>query len=264
MSGPAANIGGVFVTAEVFATDAITLGNRVTVNAGVRFDHSRAISQDLHALSADGVETDEISSGAGTLYTWNVWSPRAGVIAKLTPNGRTMLRSSYGRFTQGVLTGEIQGFHPGARPLTFTGYVAETGTYTGPARVVDPKALVLDAGMRSPTPTSSRSASIVRWVARCQLRSHTSQGRPQFHRLDRYRRPVPGGHPVIGQRPDDPALRAHERRAEPAVPVDQSVGILPDIQRARDGVGEAPVPGMAGVRFVYAVQSSWPAALWGH
>ena len=32
---------------------------------------------------------------------------------KLTADGRTMLRASYGRFSQGVLTGEFSAFHPG-------------------------------------------------------------------------------------------------------------------------------------------------------
>ena len=40
-------VGGVFVTAAGFISDAITVGDRLTINAGVRFDHSRAISQDL-------------------------------------------------------------------------------------------------------------------------------------------------------------------------------------------------------------------------
>ena len=58
-------------TAAAFASDAITVGDRLTVNAGLRFDHSRAISQDLHALDAEGRETDQIVKGLGTLYTWN-------------------------------------------------------------------------------------------------------------------------------------------------------------------------------------------------
>ena len=58
--------GGVAVTASAFASDAITVGSRLTINAGVRFDHSRAISQDLHALDAQGHETDEIVPGLGT------------------------------------------------------------------------------------------------------------------------------------------------------------------------------------------------------
>ena len=41
------NAGGLFITAAAFASDAVTIGRRLTINAGVRFDHSRAISQDL-------------------------------------------------------------------------------------------------------------------------------------------------------------------------------------------------------------------------
>ena len=42
--------GGLFITAAAFASDALTVGDRLTINAGVRFDHSRAISQDLRAI----------------------------------------------------------------------------------------------------------------------------------------------------------------------------------------------------------------------
>jgi len=72
--------------------------DRVTLNAGVRFDHSDAISQDVPALDAAGFETDGIIKRLGRLYTWNVVSPRLGVTAKLSPDGRTILRASYGRF----------------------------------------------------------------------------------------------------------------------------------------------------------------------
>ena len=71
-------VGGVFVTAAGFISDAITVGNRLTINAGVRFDHSRAISQDLPLLDEEGRETNDTVQGRGTLYTWNAWSPRSG------------------------------------------------------------------------------------------------------------------------------------------------------------------------------------------
>ena len=86
----------------LFASDSIALNDRVTPNAGIRFDHSRASSQDVPALDASGMETDQTIAGLGTLYTWNVVSPRLGVTAKLTADGRTMLRASYARFNQGV------------------------------------------------------------------------------------------------------------------------------------------------------------------
>jgi TonB dependent receptor/Carboxypeptidase regulatory-like domain len=131
--------GGEFTTAGAFASDAMTIGDRLTINVGVRFDHSRAISPDLPARDLAGQETDATVQGLGTLYTWNVWSPRLGVTTKLTSEGRMMLRASYGRFHQGVLTGELGPIHPGQTPITTTAFDPATGGYTRLVSVVDPK-----------------------------------------------------------------------------------------------------------------------------
>jgi hypothetical protein len=134
----------------LFASDSIALNDRVTVNAGLRFDYSRASSQDVPALDASGFETDGTIPGLGTLYTWNVLSPRLGVTAKLTRDGRTMLRASYARFNQGVLTGELSPIHPGVTPTTTLQYDPATGAYT-PVSVVNPRInLALDPGTRTP------------------------------------------------------------------------------------------------------------------
>ena len=152
ISSAPSNTGGMFITAAAFASDALTVGNRLTINAGLRFDHSRAISQDLHAVDLEGRETDAIVNGLGTMYTWNVLSPRLGVTAKLSADGRTLLRASYGRFYQGVLTGEFQGFHPGATPTTTATFDPATGGYTSKITVVDPKInLLLDSGIARAT-----------------------------------------------------------------------------------------------------------------
>lgn len=146
ISSPPSHTGGVLITAAAFATDAITVGNRLTINLGVRFDNTRAVSQDLHALDPHGRETSDIIPGLGTLYTWNLFSPRLGVTTKLTADGRTILRASYGRFSQGVFTGDIGPFHPGAVTVTTTGLVPGA-----PSSVVDPSTnLRLDLGTRAP------------------------------------------------------------------------------------------------------------------
>ena len=59
-------------------SDSVTVKDRVTANAGVRFDHSEAISQDVHAIDAEGRETSGTIAGLGKLYTWNLVSPRLG------------------------------------------------------------------------------------------------------------------------------------------------------------------------------------------
>ena len=150
VSSEPSHSGGMFVTVAGFASDAITLGNRVTLNGGLRFDHSDAIIQDLPALDAQGHETHRIVQGLGTLYTWNLWSPRVGATAKLTADGRTLLRGSYGRFNQGVLTGEYSAVHPAISPVTTRDYVPADGGYTRIRSVVDSSNLLIDPHMRAP------------------------------------------------------------------------------------------------------------------
>jgi outer membrane receptor protein involved in Fe transport len=163
--GPATP-GGEFITAGAFASDAMTFGDRLTVNAGIRFDHSRAISPDLPARDLNGGETAATVNGAGTLYTWNVWSPRLGVTTKLTMDGRTMLRASYGRFHQGVLTGELGAIHPGQTPITTTAFDPISGGYTRPVSIVDPTTnLQLDPETGSPR-TDEYSIGIDRELGR--------------------------------------------------------------------------------------------------
>jgi hypothetical protein len=143
--------GGVFISTAGFLSDAITVGDSLTINAGLRFDHSRAISQDLPVLDSRGQETRNMVRGLGALYTWNVWSPRVGLTMKLARDGRTMLRASYGRFNQGVLTGELAPFHPAATPTTTAAFDSATGGYTTIVSVIDPKRnLELDRATRTP------------------------------------------------------------------------------------------------------------------
>jgi hypothetical protein len=145
------NIGGLSLTSSAFATDTMTLGDGLTITAGIRFDHSRAISQDLPAVDADRHETGVVNDGLGTMYTWNLWSPRLGVTVKLSADGRTILRASYGRFYQGVFTGELEPFHPGAAAVTTVAFNPITGDYSGPSITVDPKLnLQFDPAMRAP------------------------------------------------------------------------------------------------------------------
>ena len=142
--------GGVSLTASGFVADTITRGG-LTISAGLRFDHSRAIIQDLHALDPEGRETDQIVNGLGTLYTWNVFSPRLGVTRKLTADGRTVLRASYGMFRQGLLTGEFAAIHPAATPTTTAAFDPATGGYTTIVKVDDPRInLQIDPETRSP------------------------------------------------------------------------------------------------------------------
>jgi hypothetical protein len=155
------HIGGRFVTAAAFVSDAVTFGDRLTMNLGLRFERNRAISQDLHGVDLEGRETSDVVAGLGTLYTWDVFSPRLGVTMKLGASGRTILRASHGRFYQGVLTAELDPFHPGGTPAVTTSM--STGQIL---RVEDPRInLRLDPHTRAPF-TDEYSVGIDRELGR--------------------------------------------------------------------------------------------------
>ena len=150
ISANPASAGGQFLTTSGFATDGFTVGSRLTINAGVRFDHNRAYSQDVPGVDPLGHEIDTTIQGLGTMYTWNLWSPRLGAAAKLSADGRTMLRASYGRFNQGVLTGELEPFHPGAATTTTMQFDQATGAYTTLVSLIGPGNLEINSKMRAP------------------------------------------------------------------------------------------------------------------
>jgi TonB dependent receptor/Carboxypeptidase regulatory-like domain len=146
-----ATSGGEFITTGLYAMDTLRFASRFTASLGLRFDHDRAISPDLPAHDAQGNETGATIDGLGTLYTWNVLSPRLGLTARLSADGRTMLRTTYGRFHQGILTGEPSAVHPGLTPITTAAFDPVTGQYSRIISVVDPTVnLRLDPHTKSP------------------------------------------------------------------------------------------------------------------
>jgi hypothetical protein len=152
---------GRFVAAGLFASDAMTIADRVTINAGLRFDHTDATSQDVQGVDSDGQRSGTGIKGAGLLYRWNIVSPRLGLTAKVTADGRTVLRASYGRFSQGVATGELSSIHPGQTPTFYTAIDPRA-----PSRVDDSASdLRLDRNMQAPR-TDEYSVSIDREVSR--------------------------------------------------------------------------------------------------
>ena len=143
--------GGKFITTGLYAMDTVRFADRFTLNLGLRFDHDRAISPDLAAHDLQGNETGATIDGLGTLYAWNVLSPRLGLTMKLSSDGRTTLRTSYGRFHQGILTGELAPVHPGLTATTTAAFDPATGQYSRIVSVVDPTINVrVDAGTKSP------------------------------------------------------------------------------------------------------------------
>jgi hypothetical protein len=94
---------------SVFAQDAWSVGPKLTVNAGVRFDNYRGF---LKALD-------------DTVFNTKAWGPRVGFAYDLRGNGRTVIRGHYGRYYDGakasyynLLNGESPTFGVYIDPVT--------------------------------------------------------------------------------------------------------------------------------------------------
>lgn len=89
--------GGIVDKIGTFIDDSISIGDRLTVNLGFRFDHQQATYPALPLL--DGwEETDVLAPGIDDLITWNVFSPRIGFVFQLTSDRKTLLKANYGRY----------------------------------------------------------------------------------------------------------------------------------------------------------------------
>lgn len=111
----------------------------LTFQGGVRYDQMAATSPDIPAVDLELKPTGEMIDGLGDLFTWKTLSPRGGVTAKLTSDGKTVLRASVGRYYSPVFLNTIDQLHPGVATTVTAGYNASTGGYTDILQVVNPR-----------------------------------------------------------------------------------------------------------------------------
>ena len=85
---------------SAYASDSWQLTNRLTLNAGARFDRYRVFLPEQQHL-------DEPFAGVSNVIDWNVIAPRVGAAYKLDGNGRTLVKASYGQYwiTPGAAVG---------------------------------------------------------------------------------------------------------------------------------------------------------------
>jgi len=89
--------GGITNNIAAFVDDSWKIGDRLTVNLGVRFDHSRASMPSFPVF--DGwTETSGRTEELKDLIKWTTVSPRVGLAFQLTSDQKTLLKASYGRY----------------------------------------------------------------------------------------------------------------------------------------------------------------------
>ena len=117
---------------SLFAQDSMTLGGRLTLHFGLRFDRSdtqintHEKGESGNPISANNIGNELIESlnpnvnpyllsrvpSWKDIMTWNTFSPRAGLSFDILGNGKTILKASFSRYTDYMMLQYISGLNP--------------------------------------------------------------------------------------------------------------------------------------------------------
>ena len=142
--------GGNMRTYAAFLDDGWAVADRVQLNMGLRFDVGQGWIQEMPQLDAARNETGRVA-GVDDLVSWKAVSPRVGLNLGLREGGRTIMRTSYGRFYQGVTTNIYSALSPAQAVTRRFGWNPVTRQYDILQRVTDPRgSYSVDPDLRQP------------------------------------------------------------------------------------------------------------------
>jgi hypothetical protein len=108
---------------SIYADDSWTIGDRLSLNLGLRYDHSTGTSEH------DGESVEQ--------ENFNTFAPRLGFSFDLTGDGKTELRAFYGRYYDSIFGSTYTAFDFGQTPK-FAAFVTGPGEYEITRVVSDP------------------------------------------------------------------------------------------------------------------------------
>jgi len=113
-----------------FVDDTWQVSDRLTANLGLRFDYNHASIPELDDLDKFEKPTGKKIAGIPDVANWKQFSPRIGINYQLTSDRKTILRVSFGRYTKGLIIGDIATATPAQSILSVYGYNPGTGSYS--------------------------------------------------------------------------------------------------------------------------------------
>jgi hypothetical protein len=122
-------------TAGVFAQDDWTIGERVALNLGARYDHTAGDVPGIEQLNAHLEPTGKTFAGIPNLITWNNVSPRFGATVKLDNTGKTVAKVSWGRYFGKLIAPMFNNISPGNTQINALYFNPASGKYDIPGGV---------------------------------------------------------------------------------------------------------------------------------
>jgi outer membrane receptor protein involved in Fe transport len=124
----------------VYVQDNWQLTSRVTLNLGVRYDGYRGDVPEVDQYDARSEKTGVKFPGVSDVLRFNEVSPRLGMTFKLDSQGKTVAKSSYGRYFGRMHTSLFDSISPGNQPTVTYNFNPVTGLYDQFQSSVDPRA----------------------------------------------------------------------------------------------------------------------------
>jgi outer membrane receptor protein involved in Fe transport len=156
--------GGTATNTAAYVDDTVHAGKRLTLNIGVRYDHTHTRAFDEPELDQSGRPTANVISGVD-YYTWNTISPRLGFNLKLTADGKTLLKGHYGRYYRGGMTGEFANSVPSVSPIFAGTWNLQAARFEDLSLAVDNSNQAFGPDIKTPY-TDQFTASVVRELYR--------------------------------------------------------------------------------------------------
>jgi TonB dependent receptor-like, beta-barrel/Carboxypeptidase regulatory-like domain len=121
--------GGMTDQVGIFGDDSWEISDRLTANLGLRLDYNHCSIPDFEELDANENPTGNKIPGIPDVANWWQLSPRIGLNYQLTSDRKTLLRVSFGRYTKGLVIGDIEDATPAQAILYVYGYNPDTQAY---------------------------------------------------------------------------------------------------------------------------------------
>jgi carboxypeptidase family protein/TonB-dependent receptor-like protein len=97
MENPVKSENGLY-TYGTYAQDSWRLGERVTLNLGVRFDHYRNFLPEQEHPANQYTPMAVLFAAVDNVNTFNQFAPRAGITYDITGSGKTVLKGNFGQY----------------------------------------------------------------------------------------------------------------------------------------------------------------------
>ena len=142
---------GVLNRISSFLDDSWSVSDRLTLNLGIRFDHTRGGYPELRTLDENANPIGEAFPADMDILKWDTWSPRLGLVYQLTGDRKTVLKASYGRYYGHMLMRDFYQSAPSRAHRYWYWYDPATQDYTWQTEHIDPIAdRGIDRNIKSP------------------------------------------------------------------------------------------------------------------